>query len=146
MNSALSRALFDAQTKHFNPRLLEVRSWMVNLMSYPILDVTFSHPGRKAFRVRMICSNYDEEPASIELLGEDGFYLAVVPTGSGVINKAKHKKTGRPFICSPGSLEYHTHQSHLNDSWESYKGKPGFDLGGVLTQIHNAWHKTKDVP
>jgi hypothetical protein len=145
MNSALSRALFDEQTRHFGDRLLEVRSWTVNLMSYPILDMTFSRPGRKNFRVRMVCDNYDEQPASIELLGDDNTYLAKVPTGSNVINNGPHHNTQRPFICSPGAREYHTHQSHLTDLWECYKGKSGYDLGGMLTQIHNAWLKTKDV-
>jgi hypothetical protein len=145
MNSALSANLFEYQTKHFSERLLEARAWMVNKMSYPILDVTFSYPGRKLFRVRMICSNYDELPVSIELLGGDGSYLAVVPSGSGVINGGIHQNTQRPFICSPGSLEYHTHPSHLTDHWENFKGKSGYDLGGMLTQIHNAWLKTQDV-
>ncbi len=145
MNSALSKGLFDDQTKHFSERLLELREWTVNKMSYPILDVTFSRPGRKQFRVRMICENYDEVPSSFELLGEDGTYLTKVPKGSGVINGGKHNKTQRPFICSPGSFEYHSHPSHLTDLWENYKGKLEYHLGGMLTQIHNAWLKAKDV-
>lgn len=146
MNSALSSALFESQTKHFSQTLLEVRSWVVNKMSYPILDVTFSHPGRKDFRVRMLCTNYNEQPASIELLSGEGCYLGQdIPRGSNVINHGNHPKTHRPFICSPGSLEYHTHTSHLKDHWENYKGKSGYDLGGMLTQIHNAWLKTTDV-
>ncbi|MDZ7650295.1 MAG: hypothetical protein U5K54_25920 [Cytophagales bacterium] len=145
MNSALSKEMFDDQTKHFSERLLELREWTVNKMSYPILDVTFSRPGRKQFRVRMICDNYDEFPSSIELLGGDGAYLVHAPTGSNVINIGKHQNTQRPFICSPGSLEYHTHPSHLTDLWENYKGTSRYDLGGMLTQIHNAWLKTQDV-
>jgi hypothetical protein len=145
MNATLSRTLFEDQTKHLSKRLLDLRSWVINKMSYPILDVTFYHPGRKAIRIRLVCNEYDELPSSIELLSEDGFYLAQTPTGSNVINGGNHHKTQRPFICSPGSLEYHTHQSHVNDLWENYKGKSGYDLGGMLTQIHNAWLKTKDV-
>lgn len=146
MNHALSKALFDDETRFFNQRLLELRGWAVNRMSYPVLDVTFLSAGRKSFRVRLICNNYNSNPASFELLSPDGFYLAHVPLGSGVINGGLHQNTGRPFICTPGSLEYHTHPSHLNDSWENYKGKSGYDLGGMLTQIYNAWLKTNDTP
>jgi hypothetical protein len=146
MNSALSSALFEDQTKHFSQKLFEIRSWVVNKISYPVLDVTFSHPGRKDFRVRLLCNNYDQLPASIELLSGDGCFLGQdIPRGHGVINHSNHPTTRRPFICSPGSLEYHTHPSHLNDHWETYKGESGYDLGGILTQIHNAWLKTKDV-
>jgi hypothetical protein len=114
-------------------------------MSYPVLDVTFSSQVRKPLRVRMRCENYDQLPASIELLSEEGNYLTVTPSGHGVINGGNHPTTNRPFICSPGSREYHTHPSHLGDAWENYKGKSGFDLGGMLTQIFNAWKKTNDV-
>lgn len=145
MNATLTRTLFEDQTKNLTGRLLEVRSWVINKMSYPILDVTFSHLGRRSLRVRMVCLDYDELPASIELLSEDGHYLAQTPAGSNVINGGKHHNTQRPFICSPGSLEYHTHQSHVSDLWENYRGKSGYDLGGMLTQIYNAWLKTKDV-
>lgn len=145
MNSSLSKEIFEEQTKNLTSRLLELRSWTVNKMSYPILDVTFYSPGRKAFRVRMQCDNYDQEPSSIDLLSEDGNFLTVTPTGQGVINGGNHPKTNRPFICSPGSREYHSHPSHLGDLWDNYKSKSGYDLGGILTQIHNAWKKTNDA-
>lgn len=146
MNATLSKALFVEQTQHFNARLLELRSWKMNGISYPNLDITFYQPGRKPFRVRMRCDNYDELPPSIDLLSEAGDYLTQIPTGSGVINGGNHPSTHRPFICSAGSLEYHTHPSHLNDAWENYKGKSDFDLGGILTQIFYAWQKTTDIP
>jgi len=146
MNTTLSMALFDEQTKHFNARLIELRSWKVNEISYPNLNITFHQLGRKPFRIRMRCDRYDELPPAVDLLDETGIYLTQTPTGSGVINGGNHPGTQRPFICSPGSLEYHTHPSHLNDAWENYKGKSGFDLGGILTQIFYAWQKTNDVP
>lgn len=145
MNKVYSEALFDEQTKHFSQKLLGIRSWSINKISYPILDITFTYLKRIPFRVRMICEDYDELPCSIELLAANGEYLKIAPIGSSVINRGKHHNTNRPFICSPGSREYHTHNSHKNDSWDNYKGKSSYDIGGMITQIHNAWLKTRDV-
>jgi len=146
MNSILSKEIFENQTKHIKGRLLEARQWRVNEMSHPILDVTFLSSTRRPLRIKMKCDRYDELPASIEILSEDGSFLMKPPTGTNVINVGAHSVTGRPFICSPGSFEYHTHSGHTNDLWENYKNKSDYDLGGMLTQIHNAWSKTTDVP
>lgn len=145
MNLQLSKALFDEQTKHLSGRVLEVRRWVVNAISYPTVDISFTASGRKNFRVRMICKDYNEKPPSIEFLHQDGSYIMTTPTGHGVINGGQHNNTLRPFMCSPGSLEYHTHPSHVNDLWENYKNQSGFDLGGILTQLFYAWQKTTDV-
>lgn len=145
MNQTLSKAIFEKETLGFTDRLLEVRSWTINEKSFPILDVTFHSSERKSLRIKMICENYNEDPTSIELLNEDGTFLLLAPKGHGVINPSLHPNTNRPFICSPGSKEYHKHSSHLNDSWENYKGQSGYDLGGMLTQIYNAWKKTTDA-
>lgn len=145
MNPSFSKLIFEKETNGFTTRLLEIRSWIINEKSYPYLDVTFHSIERKPLRIKIICENYNEEPASIQLLNEDGTFLLKAPTGQGVINPGIHPVTNRPFICSPGSKEYHIHSSHLNDSWENYKGQPGYDLGGMLTQIYNAWKKTTDA-
>ena len=145
MNPSLSKIIFDRETQGFTKRLLELRSWIINEKSFPNLDVTFHSAERKPLRIKMVCDNYNEEPASIQFLNENGSFLLKAPTGSGVINTGLHPATNRPFICSPGSKEYHTHCSHLNDNWENYKTQPGYDLGGMLTQIYNAWKKTLDA-
>lgn len=145
MNRLLSKAFFDEQTKNLaGERLLNSRGWKVNQLDYPIIDITFTREGRTTFRVRLKCDSWNESPPSIELLSEDGQYLTRLPAGSGVLNSGPHQLSGRPFICTPGSLEYHTHTSHINDHWENYKGKPAYDLGGIITQIWNAWRKTND--
>jgi hypothetical protein len=145
MNTTLATAIFDNETKGFSSRLLELRSWTINEMSYPVLDVTFHSPNRKPLRVRFVCDNYNEDPVIVQLLAEDGSFLTALPSGHGVLNVGPHPTTGKPFICSPGSREYHTHPSHIGDKWENYRGKSGFDLGGLLTQIYNAWKKTVDA-
>jgi hypothetical protein len=41
-----------------------------------------------------------------------------------------------------GAREYHTHSSHVNDLWDNYKHRGGYDLGGILHQLWSAWLKT----
>jgi hypothetical protein len=145
MNRALSQAVFDEQTKNLaDSRLLETRLWVINEINYPKVDITFKQPGRKPFRVRLDCSQWDFVPPAVELFAEDGSYLSRLPSGSGVLNQGPHPTTGRPFICTPGALEYHIHPSHINDHWDNYKSKSSFNLGGIITQIWNAWRKTND--
>jgi len=147
MNEVISKAIFDAQAVHLaNPRLLELRGWIVNSLDYPTVDITFTAPARRPFRVRMIAKDWDTSPPAIELLSASGEYLTTIttPKGSGVINAGLHHNTQRPFICTPGSLEYHTHQNHVGDKWENYQRKSAFDLGGILTQIYSAWRTTID--
>jgi hypothetical protein len=42
-----------------------------------------------------------------------------------------------------GAREYHTHSSHLGETWASHRGKPGMDLVGILTQLDSAWEKAR---
>jgi len=147
MNQLISKAIFDAQGVHLaNAKLLELRGWVINTLEYPMVDITFTNTGRRPFRVRMTAKDWDTNPPAIELLSAAGEYLTTIttPKGSGVINTALHHNTQRPFICTPGSLEYHTHQNHVGDKWENYRGKSAFDLGGILTQIYSAWRTTID--
>lgn len=145
MNNGLSKALFDEQVKNLgNTRLLQLRLWDVAKIEYPTIDVIFRQPSRTPFRVRFICESWPELPPSIELLFENGDYLQRLPQGTSVLNSGPHPLTGRPFICTPGSREYHTHSGHITDLWDYYKEQQENDLGGILTQIWNAWKKTID--
>jgi hypothetical protein len=40
-----------------------------------------------------------------------------------------------------GSREYHTHSSHLSDSWGPRRTDPRFTLFGIVTQLWHAWLK-----
>jgi hypothetical protein len=143
VNDLASKALFDAAVEKLSAELLKIRGWTLNSKDYPVLDVTFVKDVNKG-RVRMLCDNWDELPPSIAFLDPvSGAELqAVARDAAGVINNSAHPLTGRPFICSPGSREYHTHESHVADVWDNYKNKPGFDLGGILTKTWRAWKKS----
>ncbi len=144
MNELLSKSLFEEQTEFCtDAKLLSLRNWKIVIRSYPILEVEFLSSIRNNIRVRMNCDNWDESPPSTVLLDDNDRPLREYPRGHGLFNNSPHPIFGRPFICSPGSLEYHQHQSHVNDLWDNYRGKTGYDLGGILTQIWNAWNESK---
>ncbi len=145
MNQQLSKSLFDDQTKFCaDERLLNTRSWKTIKCEHPILIVEFTDPHKRSIRVKLDCSEWDDLPPSIEILDNEGISLnhEQFPKGQGVFNSSLHPKTRKPFICTPGSLEYHEHTSHISDIWENYKSKPGYNLGGILTQLWNSWRKT----
>lgn len=138
MHELASRELFNKQTKSL-VRIAAMRDWSVFTIEFPIIDVGFSAPNND-IRIRMTCNDWNALPPSIEFFNFSGEYLLTIRKDpKGVFNKSNHPRTGRPFICMVGSLEYHTHPSHTADLWSGHKGKPGNDLGGILTQVWNAW-------
>jgi hypothetical protein len=142
VNETASKALFDAEIERIPQELLNLRGWTINRKVYPVLDVIFVHGGRTG-RVRLICDDWNELPPSIVFLDSKGQELSTMTRDpAGVINVGPHPITGRPFICSAGSREYHTHTSHAADVWENYKNRSGFDLGGILTKTWRAWKKS----
>jgi hypothetical protein len=142
VNEIAARALFDEQLKGLTERLLRSRRWTLHQAAYPILDVSFGFDDRPGLRVRMRCDGWNSYPPSIELLHPDGTpFTAIPPNPTGVFNASAHPATGKPFVCMAGSREYHTHSSHLNDHWDNYRTRSSHDLGGLLTQLWNAWRK-----
>lgn len=140
MHELLSQRLFDEQVKHLTPRLAQSRGWVVHQVSYPILDFEFQTEGRMPIRLRLNCQNWNTQPPSIDLLDSAGAYLQKLPGGmSSVFNPSAHERTGRPFVCMRGSLEYHTHPGHLPDHWEGLRTSDNYTLGGILTQLWHAW-------
>lgn len=142
MHELISRSLFAEQVKGIE-RIARMRGWNIYGIEYPVIDVGFFGEN-KDIRVRMICNDWDELPPSIELLSLAGARLPVVRTDPrSVFNNSAHPVTGHPFICMIGTREYHTHTSHTTDYWDKHKIKPGNDLGGILTQVWNAWFQIR---
>lgn len=141
MHRAAAKALFDKQAG-FVPALLAERQWEVLGREFPVLDVLFTATGRVPLRLQLNCPDWNELPPAISLLDREGKHLTVIPRDpGGVFNAGPHPSTGRAFICMRGSLEYHTHPSHINDPWGQLRGKSAYDLGGIVTQVWNAWKK-----
>lgn len=143
MHTLACEALFEAQTNQLTYELLASRGWEIMDKKFPTLVIAFHREGRKSIRLHFKCDNWNAEPPAISLLDGQGQPLTAVPAGgSGIFNAGPHSKRPGPFICMAGSREYHTHESHINDKWDNYKLRPGYDLGGLLTQIWNGWLST----
>lgn len=143
MHREAAEAIFRAHTQGISEHLMALRGWQLFGRDYPILDVGFSAPGRTSLRLRLMCDDWNDAPPSIILLTLGGGPIAQVPQGGGsVFHQGPHPQTGKPFICMAGSYEYHIHPNHTSDNWSNYKTRSGYDLGGIVTQIWNAWKKT----
>jgi len=144
VNETASRMRFDQDVGTIGDRLLSVRGWKLYSKEFPVLDVGFQAEGRTELRVRLVATNWNDEPPSVELLDKDGIYLTgpQIPQNSGnVFHVDNHPSTGRPFVCMAGAREYHTHSSHISDLWDNYKRQGGYDLGGIMTQLWRVWKK-----
>jgi hypothetical protein len=142
MNEAAARALFERDVAGLSQRLLTSRNWKLYSKEFPVLDVGFRAENRAEFRLRLVARDWNDRPPSAELLNQDGEFLKQLPQyPSGIFHNANHPLVGRPFICMAGTLEYHTHSSHLGDSWENYKKRDAYTLGGIATQIWKGWQR-----
>jgi hypothetical protein len=142
MHPAAAKALFDAEIVTLTPALAERRGWTFHALEYPLIDCSFAKQGRTPLRLRMICDNWNDQPPSITLHTVDGTMLTTpLANPTGVFHLGPHPSTSRLFICMRGSREYHIHPSHVNDPWEVLKDQSSYSLGGILTQVWNAWQK-----
>ena len=143
MHPAVSRRLFEEQVGRWPPDLAHERGWVIHAVEYPILDCTFTATNRTALRLCFDFSDWDDSPPAIELLDMAGTLLNnLLPNPTNVFNSSLHPTKHRPFICMAGAREFHTHPSHLNERWEQFRGKPGFeDVGSILTKLWHAWQK-----
>ena len=142
MLEQLSRVAFEEDFGRLDPRTTAHRGWEVNEAVYPTFDVTFTHPTAKPLRLRLTCIDWNDLPPSVELLDVTGAPVTQAPPCvGGIFHPGPHPITGRYFVCMRGTREYHTHFSHVGEAWDSYRGRPGLDLLGILHQIWHGWKR-----
>ncbi len=142
MHPTAAKALFDEEMVTFTPHLARRRQWVFHALDFPVIDCLFEAAGRTTLRVKMTCDDWNDLPPAISLHAADGSLLtAPMSNPSNVFHPGPHPTTQKLFICMRGSREYHTHPSHLGDPWDALKGRSSYTLGGILTQIWNAWQK-----
>jgi hypothetical protein len=140
VHELLAARNFARDTRVLTPAYCARKGWQLIRCDFPILDVVL--PGNGGLRLQLACDDWDEQPPAITLLQQDGAPRPV-PVSGGVFNASAHPTAGRPFICMRGTREYHTHPSHVNESWASYRGQDGMDLVGLITQLDSAWQKAR---
>ena len=145
MHPVAAKALFKAHTCNLSPALARRRGWVLHSLEFPVIDCAFTAPGRTTLRLRLHCNDWNDCPPSISLHATDGAPLETLHNDpTGVFNRNPHPTTQRPFICMRGSLEYHTHSGHIADKWDPLKSRSSYTLGGIMTQLWNAWIKGSD--
>jgi hypothetical protein len=140
VHELVSRGLFDAGAAGLTSQLAEARGWTINAATFPLVDITFAAQGRASIRARFFWQDWDSQPPSVEWLSVGGEPLKALPVSPrGQLNSSPHPTTGKPFVCMIGVREYHTHPSHITDSWEQYRGRTSYDFGGIISQVWRAW-------
>ncbi len=95
--------------------------------------------------VRLLYDNYDVWPPSLTFInaftGEPAppSARALVLTDQGFRNVLldQHPRTGLPFLCVPGTREYHTHPQHTGDAWLLHRNERE---GSIVTISDRIWH------
>ncbi len=142
MHPAASKALFEEEAKHLTPALFERRRWVLHALAYPLINMSFTAPGRTPLRLTFRFDDWNDLPPSIRLENSDGVPLqTILPNPTGIFHAGPHDTTRLPFVCMRGAREYHTHPSHIGDLWEPLRGKSRYTLGGIITQVWNGWLK-----
>ena len=116
MHPEASKLIFEEEVGRWPPDLASARGWVMHELRYPIIDCEFTHPGRTPLRLKLSFDGWDDQPPSIGLLSSGGAMLPTLPPNpTGIFNPSAHPITARPFICTAGSREFHTHSSHLGE-------------------------------
>lgn len=154
MHPELSRQLFEEEVGKIlgNADLMVDRGWVVLIASYPEFTVAVKHRKTNRIRVfRFVFDEWNDLPPKLSLV--DGETLQELPGAMWPTDGLGHWhhtgwisaggiSTSQPFMCMAGIREYHTHQSHVNDSWENYKSVSGFDLGGIVMKVTEVFQKS----
>ena len=144
MDAEVSRVKFEREVAALTEEaagFVRRRPWEVVGTRFPVLCLVFRH-SRSGRRVgfRFACDDWDQHPPSLSLSDPDtGAELGWERwPQSGWAAQGSHPVTGRPFLCLPGLLEYHTHSSHLNDSWVNYRPRRSYQLRYIVDRV---WQK-----
>lgn len=80
------------------------------------------------------CSNYDTDAPSFTFAtnwdATEELSFQAWPKGPGMVDH--HYKTGKPFLCRPGTYEFHSHIQHLDEPWDKYRGHLRLSLDFAL--------------
>ena len=70
---------------------------------------------------RLGCSTFDAEAPSVAMVDVTTLEMLAMERWTTGVPHSVHPSTGQPFVCLQGVAEYHSHPSHLDDSWDRYR-------------------------
>jgi hypothetical protein len=79
---------------------------------------------------RLGCAKFDAEPPTVAMLDPQTREELPLERWTPGVPHSIHPVTGKPFVCLQGTAEYHSHPSHLQDSWDRYR--PVFRLAQTV--------------
>lgn len=151
MDSAVSRRKFAAEVARLKAYIAERRpgfEWKLVEAAFPRFIVDMP-AGNKSYRMRIYANEWDARPASYRFIDPaDDRYNTILPAKDwpkgGTPFLLAHMTPGeerpianRPFICLPGTREYHAHKSHQNTPWEPLRGDAEYSFTALLIAIQN---------
>lgn len=125
---------------------LRKRGWIIESTNYPIARVTFLATGVTppvaALTVDIDFTNYNICAPSVRFLDPVKFAPIFIPAlrrlqDGNVQNLMiqNHSKTKEPFLCLPGTYQYHIHPQHDGDSWDIHRYSGEGTLYFILEHI-----------
>ena len=148
MDRAVSVRKFEAEVRSLQEEtagFVAARGWTIVAAEYPVLAVIYRHPGTaRQIEFRFTCDDWDQVAPSLTLHdATDGRELAWEewPKG-GWSAGSPHPLTGKPFLCLPGIREYHSHSSHIGDTWDGYRLRGTYRLRDILERVYQRFGDT----
>ncbi len=128
MDQEVSRATFEAGAAQAVP-YLKLRGATVVRAEYPDLIFERAHLSTgRVCRFRLRYDHFDEQPASVQVIGADGVVLPFDQWPRGSYWNPENGGT----LCVPGIREYHQHSSHRGEPWELHRAAGTHTFGAYI--------------
>lgn len=151
----VSTAKLDREIEHWqeNRELYRRRGWVLVSRDGLIVDVAFTAQVQVSTSaaplpivtacIRLDYSDYDLEPPSLTFIdlqsGKPHFphvqALILTEEGPRDLLIRAHPQTKLPFLCIPGTREYHSHPQHSGDSWLLHRSRRAGALAVICDQV-----------
>jgi hypothetical protein len=127
--------------------------WIVEA-SYPKVLAVFASPVLQPhavlFGAELDFTNYDLEPPSVTLLDPFSRKPCIPPEAPVLVRMTPgpdgkpvpqpvlqyHGDGSKPFLCLPGTREYHSHPAHTGDSWLLHRSTGEGTLSFLVDKLH----------
>jgi hypothetical protein len=144
------RTFAEAEELYSNRATFASIAWSIAPPEFPELRVDRIGPtGQSLIGVVLHLRNYDFLPASVRYVKPNGEaygwpelapLVKSFPDPSGGLPRRRiveaTSTTGLPFLCLPGTYEYHAHIQHRRDRWDDHRGQ--ISLQSVLFNAFDA--------